>query len=65
MTIKQIVTIVGGLAIGVIVTLLALFSFGIPLESYGPIYTAVTVILFGLVGMIGLDWLLKAGFLGK
>lgn len=63
MTIKQIATIVGGLAIGVVVTLAILIIFRIPLESFGPVYTAATVILFGLVGMIGLDSLLKTGFL--
>ncbi len=63
MTIKQIVTILGGLAIGVVVTLAALAIFRIPLESFGAAYTAATVILFGLVGMIGLDTLLKTGFL--
>ena len=63
MTIKQIVTILGGLAIGVVVTLAVLAIFRIPLEAYGPVYTTATVVLFGLVGMIGLDSLLKTGFL--
>ena len=65
MTIKQIVTILGGLVIGVVVTLATLVIFRIPLESFGPVYTGATVILFGLAGVIGLDALLKAGFLTK
>ncbi len=65
MTIKQIVTILGGLAIGVLVTLVALVIFHIPLASFGPVNTAATTILFGLAGCIGLDALLKSGFLSK
>ena len=65
MTIRQIVTILGGLVIGVVVTLAMLMIFRISLESYGPVYTAATVILFGLAGSIGVDALLKAGFLSK
>lgn len=65
MTIKQIVTIIGGLAVGAVITLVILVAFGISLESYGPVYTTVTVILFGLAAMIGLDALLKAGFLSQ
>lgn len=65
MTIKQIVTIIGGLAIGAVIALVILSALGISLEAYGPVYTAVTVILFGLAAMIGLDALLKAGFLSK
>ncbi len=65
MTIKQIVTILGGLVIGVVATLALLLVFKISLESYGPVYTAATVILFGLAGVIGLDAALKSGFLSK
>jgi hypothetical protein len=65
MTIKQLVTILGGLVIGVVMTLAVLFVFKIPLESFGPVNMAATVILFGLVGMIGLDSALKAGFISN
>jgi hypothetical protein len=65
MTIKQIVTIIGGLAIGAVVSLVILLIFGISVASFGAVNMALTTILFGLAGMIGLDSLLKAGFLSK
>jgi len=65
MTIKQIVTVMGGLVIGAVVTLMVLVAFHIPLAAYGPVNLTLTVVLFGLAGMIGLDSLLKAGFLTK
>ena len=63
MTIKQIVTVIGGLVIGAVVSLVILLLAGISLESFGAVNMALTTILFGLVGMIGLDSLLKAGIL--
>ncbi len=65
MTIKQFVTIVGGLAIGALVTLVILILYKISIESYGVVNMAVTTISFSLAAMIGLDALLKAGFLTK
>jgi LytS/YehU family sensor histidine kinase len=63
MTIKQIVAVIGGLVIGAVVSLVILLLAGISLESFGAANMALTTILFGLVGMIGLDSLLKAGIL--
>jgi hypothetical protein len=65
MTVKQFVTIIGGLAIGAIVTLTILLLYKISIESYGVANMAVTITLFGLAAMIGLDAALKAGFLTK
>jgi hypothetical protein len=65
MTIKQIVTVIGGLVIGAIVSLVILWLARISIESFGAVNMALTTILFGLVGMIVLDSLLKAGFLTK
>jgi hypothetical protein len=65
MTIKQIVTVIGGLVIGAVASLVILLLARISLESFGVVNMALTTILFGLVGMIGLDSLLKAGFLTK
>ena len=65
MTIKQIVTVIGGLVIGAVASLVILLLARISLESFGVVNMALTTILFGLVGMIGLDGLLKAGFLTK
>jgi len=65
MTVKQFVTIVGGLAIGALVTLAILILYKISIESYGIVNMAVTTIAFGLAAMIGLDALLKAGFLTR
>ena len=65
MTIKQIVTVIGGLVIGAVVSLVILLLAGISLEGFGAVNMALTTVLFGLVGMIGLDSLLKAGFLTK
>jgi hypothetical protein len=65
MTIKQIVTVIGGLVIGAILSLVILLLARISIESFGPVNMALTTILFGLVVMIGLDSLLKAGFLTK
>ena len=63
MTIQQIVTVIGGLVIGAVVSLVILLLAGISLEGFGAVNMALTTILFGLVGMIGLDSLLKAGIL--
>jgi hypothetical protein len=63
MTIKQIVTVIGGLVIGALVSLVILWLARISIESFGAVNMALTTILFGLVGMIVLDSLLKAGFL--
>jgi hypothetical protein len=63
MTIKQIVTVIGGLVIGAVVSFAILLLAHISIESFGPVNLALTTILFGLVAMIGLDSLLKAGFL--
>ena len=65
MTVKQFVTIIGGLAIGALVTLAILLLYKISIESYGVVNMAATIILFGLAAMIGLDAALKAGFLTK
>jgi hypothetical protein len=65
MTIKQIVTVIGGLVIGALVSLLVLALARIPIASFGVVNMALTTLLFGLVGMIVLDSVLKAGFLTK
>ena len=65
MTIKQIVTVIGGLVIGAVVSLVILLLAGISLEGFGAVNMTLTTVLFGLVGMIGLDSLLKAGILTK
>ena len=63
MTIKKIVTVIGGLVIGAVVTLIILLLARISITAYGTVNTLLTILLFGLVGMLGLDSLLKAGFL--
>jgi hypothetical protein len=55
----------GGWAIGVVVTLVVLAVFRIPLQASDPVYARVTVVLFGLAVIIGLDRLLKTGFLSR
>jgi hypothetical protein len=65
MTVKQFVTIIGGPAIGALVTLAILLLYKISIESYGVVNMAVTIILFGLAAMIGLDATLKASFLTR
>ena len=63
MTIKQIVTIMGGLTIGAMVTLLVCLAVSIPIEPFGIVNLMLATFFFGVAGMIGLDSLLKAGFL--
>jgi len=65
MTFKQIVTVLGGLTIGAVVSLVILLALRIPIASFGAVNLAATTLLFGLVGMIALDSLLIAGFLSK
>lgn len=65
MTIIKIVTVIAGLIIGAVVSLLILLLFHIAVAEFGIVNMAATTLLFGLVGMIGLDSLLKAGFLTK
>ena len=60
---RKLIAAIGGLAIGVVVTRIVLFVFKISVEAYGSINLIVTSVLFGLVGIIGLDSVLKAGFL--
>ena len=65
MTIKQILTVMGGLVIGAAVTLLVCLAVRIPIESFGIVNLMLTTFFFGVAGMIGLDSLLKAGFLSQ
>ena len=54
----------GGLAIGEAATLVVLVVFRILLQADGPVY-GVTVVLFRLAVIIGLDRLLTAGLLSE
>jgi hypothetical protein len=63
MTIKQIVTVMGGLVIGALVTLLVCLAARIPIESSGIVNLMLVTFFFGAAGMIELDRLLQAGFL--
>ena len=51
--------------VGAVISLGVLLAVGISIESFGVVNMTLTTLLFGLVGMIGLDALLKAGFLSR
>ena len=62
MTIEQIATVIGGLFIGVIVSLLVLWLAHSPVTAFGTVNLSLTVLLICLVGIVGLDALFKVGF---